>query len=82
MIKHLAQLQNQKINIMRLVEGDIYEVKIKDNKLDKVKIDFTFSKNLHDEFVQMFYENWAALAENFYDENYHGLNWVATKTSV
>ncbi len=63
-----------------LVKGDIHEVNISGNKLDKIKIEFTFNKNLLDEFEQMFYENWAALAENFYDINYHGVDWNATKT--
>jgi tricorn protease len=63
-----------------LVKGDIYTVNTSGNKLEKIKIEFTFSKNLQDEFVQMFYENWAALAENFYDINYHGIDWTATKT--
>ena len=63
-----------------LVKGDIYTVNTSGDKLEKIKIEFTFSKNLQDEFVQMFYENWAALAENFYDINYHGIDWNATKT--
>ena len=63
-----------------LVNGDIYEVNTSASEVEKIKIDFTFSKNLHDEFVQMFHENWAALAENFYDINYHGIDWKATKT--
>lgn len=63
-----------------LVKGDIHEVNVSGNKLDKIKIEYTFNKNLLDEFEQMFYENWAALAENFYDINYHGVDWKATKT--
>jgi tricorn protease len=58
-----------------LVSGDVYEVKTADNKLDKLKLNHTFSKNLNDEFVQMFYENWSILAEHFYDKDYHGVNW-------
>jgi len=77
--KAFTSITKLKEKYYALVEGDIYEVKLKETKLEKIKIDFTFSKNLHDEFVQMFYENWAALAENFYDENYHGIDWVATR---
>ncbi|MGE0089933.1 MAG: S41 family peptidase [Bacteroidales bacterium] len=77
--KAFSSVIKSKEKYYALVEGDIYEIKLKENKLDKIKIEFSFSKNLQDEFVQMFYENWAALAENFYDENYHGINWVETK---
>lgn len=48
-----------------------------EGKADKIALSATFSKNLHDEFVQMFYENWATLAEHFYDLNYHGADWKA-----
>ena len=55
-----------------LMSGDVWEVKPAENKAEKITLDASFSKNLNDEFVQMFYENWATLAEHFYDENYHG----------
>ena len=60
-----------------LISGDVYEVKPAEGKADKIALSATFSKNLHDEFVQMFYENWATLAEHFYDLNYHGVDWKA-----
>lgn len=62
-----------------LISGDIHEVNIQGNKTEKIKIEHTFNKNLQNEFIQMFHENWAALAENFYDINYHGVNWEAVK---
>ena len=58
-----------------LISGDVHEVKPAEGKAEKITLSATFSKNLHDEFVQMFYENWATLAEHFYDLNYHGVNW-------
>lgn len=58
-----------------LMGGDVYEVKLSENKADKITLSASFSKNLHDEFVQMFYENWATLAEHFYDIDYHGVDW-------
>lgn len=64
-----------------LMNGDIHELNLSGDNTEKIKIEHTFNKNLQNEFVQMFYENWAALAENFYDVNYHGVNWEATKTS-
>lgn len=60
-----------------LISGDVHEVKPAEGKADKIALSATFSKNLHDEFVQMFYENWATLAEHFYDLNYHGVDWKA-----
>jgi len=78
--KPVDMLTKAKSSYYALIKGDIYSVNISGNKLDKIKIDFTFSKNLNDEFNQMFYENWAALAENFYDIHYHGIDWIATKT--
>lgn len=69
-----------KDNYYSLVNGNIHTINIANNKLEKIKINHTFSKNLNNEFEQMFYENWAALAENFYDINYHGINWNETKT--
>lgn len=60
-----------------LISGDVCEVKLAEGKAEKITLSATFSKNLHDEFVQMFYENWATLAEHFYDLNYHGVDWKA-----
>ncbi len=77
--KSFDMLTKAKDKYYALVKGDIYQVNTSGNKLEKIKIEFTFSKNLNDEFVQMFYENWAALAENFYDINYHGIDWNETK---
>jgi len=63
-----------------LMSGDVYEVKPAEGKADKLALSASFSKNLHDEFVQMFYENWATLAEHFYDISYHGVDWKAMLT--
>jgi len=60
-----------------LISGDVHEVKPAEGKADKITLSASFSKNLHDEFVQMFYENWATLAEHFYDRDYHGVDWKA-----
>ena len=59
--------------------GDIYELKLSDNKVDKIKISENFVKNLNDEFGQMFEETWANLQENYYDENFHGVDWKAMR---
>ncbi|MGM0407944.1 MAG: S41 family peptidase, partial [Bacteroidota bacterium] len=74
-----SMITKSKDKYYALVKGDIHEVNVKGSKLDKISIDYSFNKNLNDEFEQMFYENWAALAENFYDPNYHGIDWEKTK---
>ncbi|MCA6074305.1 S41 family peptidase [Fulvivirga sedimenti] len=66
-------------NYYLLSGGDIHTFKPADGKLDKIEIDFTFRKNLKDEFVQMYYEAWAGMEENFYDETFHGEDWAALR---
>ncbi len=57
-----------------LVNGNISKIK-SGGKIEKINISHSFTKNLHDEFNQMFYEMWANMEENFYDENFHGVDW-------
>ena len=60
-----------------LVDGSINELDLSQNKVKKVDISFTFNKNLMSEFSQMYYEVWANLDENYYDPDFHGVNWKA-----
>ncbi|MGR9979311.1 hypothetical protein ACUOII_24110, partial [Escherichia coli] len=39
----------------------------------------TFRRNLAAEFAQIFEETWAQVEQNYYDEKFHGIDWVATK---
>lgn len=48
-------------------------------KPEKVNIQYNFDKNLASEFTQMYNEAWTGVEENFYDENFHGVNWKAKK---
>jgi len=64
-----------KDNYYLLVNGSVHALDLKENKVKPVKIDFTFRKNLQSEFKQMFFETWASLQENYYDENFHGRDW-------
>ncbi len=60
-----------------LMDGSINKLDYKDAKLKKIDIDYTFERNLNDEFNEVFNEAWANLDENYYDGNFHGVDWKA-----
>ncbi len=62
-----------------LSKGGISKLNMETNKTDAVNISYSFRRNLQAEFNQMFEEAWAQMEINYYDENFHGLNWVKTK---
>ncbi len=68
-----------KSNIYGLMGGDINQLKVDAGTVEKISIDYRFEKNLRAEFEQMFYETWANIAENFYDKDFHGIDWKAIK---
>lgn len=70
------QIETAKDNYYLLAKGAIHTLNIESNKTEKIKIEQTFRRNLSEEFTQMFYEAWAGFEENFYDENFHGEDWV------
>lgn len=69
------QLVSAKKNNYILIEGAINTLDITANKLEEIMIDYSFNKSLSREFNQMYYEAWAGVEENFYDENFHGQDW-------
>ena len=62
-----------------LVNGTICKLNLDGNKVEKIDINFTFRKNFVDEFKQMFYETWANVEENFYNETFNNVNWTTIK---
>lgn len=62
-----------------LVNGGIAKLNIDANKVEPVSIGYTFRRNLSAEFSQVFYEAWAQLQENYYDEKFHGIDWAKTR---
>jgi tricorn protease len=62
-----------------LFNGTINKLNLEGNKVEPINISYTFRRNLSEEFDQMFYEAWAQMEENYYDEKFHGLNWNKTK---
>lgn len=62
-----------------LIGGDVHTYSPESNKVEKISISHKFEKNLVNEFNQMYYEVWAGLEENFYNETFHGLDWKAKR---
>jgi C-terminal processing protease CtpA/Prc len=64
-----------------LIKGVINKLTLTDNlnKAEPINISYTFRKNLAGEFTQIFQEGWAQLQENYYDEKFHGIDWLDTK---
>ncbi len=57
--------------------GTIY--KIDGAMAAKISIKNNVVKNLKDEFGQMFHEAWAYMDQNFYDVDFHGIDWKAKR---
>jgi tricorn protease len=60
--------------------GNISKINTGSKKLTNIETSFTFRKSLRNEFDQMYYETWAGVEENFYNETFHGQNWNKLKT--
>lgn len=65
--------------IYALSGGAIYQFGISSSSPKKIDIKYDFTKNLMSEFHQIFYEAWAGVAENYYDQSFHGVNWKQIK---
>jgi len=73
-------IRKSKDNHYILLNGMIQTLDITSGAIKQISMKHTFTRNLKDEFTQMFYETWANMQENFYNENFHGVNWENMKT--
>ncbi len=73
------QLANAKDSYYLLSKGNLHTFDVEKNKSEKIEMDYTFRRNLSNEFSQMFYEAWAGFEENFYDGDFHGEDWTALR---
>ncbi|WP_313252459.1 S41 family peptidase [Empedobacter sp.] len=71
-------VKNEK-KLYALIDNSVYKFGISSTNPEKVSIKYNFNKNLASEFNQMYEEAWAGVEENFYDENFHGIDWKAKK---
>ena len=65
--------------LMLLVNGTLFKLNLDGNKADPLTIAQSFQRSLKGEFEQIFEETWALVEQNFYDEQFHGINWQETK---
>ncbi len=59
--------------------GSINKLNLASKKLKAIDTDLKFRKSLRKEFDQMFLEMWAGVEENFYNETFHSMDWVALR---
>jgi tricorn protease len=66
-------------DLYMIARGNVHKINLSSNKADAIDISFSFSRNLRNEFAQIFHETWAVIEENFYAEDFHGVNWSAMR---
>lgn len=59
--------------------GKVQKLNVGQKKFDAIEVKQTFRRALGPEFDQMFYETWANMEENFYDKDFHGVDWPAMR---
>lgn len=67
-------------NDLYFVSGaDISKVDLASGRATKVTIKKSVGKDVRNEFEQMFHEAWGKVDQNFYDVNFHGVDWKAMR---
>lgn len=62
------------------VRGSINKLNLSSKKLNTIDTEFKFRKSLRKEFDQMYYETWAGVETNFYNETFHDMDWEALRS--
>jgi tricorn protease len=62
-----------------LMGGNIHTMNISSGSVERIEMDYSFQRNLRDEFNQMFDEMWANFETNFYRSDFHGEDWEAIR---
>ncbi|WP_268122893.1 S41 family peptidase [Roseivirga pacifica] len=60
--------------------GRISKLNLSSKKLTAIEAKFDFRRSLKSEFEQIYYETWAGIEQNFYNETFHGEDWKDLKT--
>jgi tricorn protease len=55
--------------------GKVQKLNVGQKKFEAIDVKHTFRRSLAPEFEQMFHETWANMEENFYDKDFHGVDW-------
>lgn len=74
-----ATIKEAKGKYYALLKGNIHKLDLGGNKVEKINISYKFRRQLQPEFEQMFFETWANLEENFYNGDFHGVDWPAIR---
>ncbi len=59
--------------------GKVMALNLKENKTEPIELNYTFRRVLRPEFEQMYYETWANLEQNFYDADFHHVDFKALR---
>ncbi|MFT5998432.1 MAG: tricorn protease [Neolewinella sp.] len=59
--------------------GKVQVINLGQNKFSAIEVKHTFRRSLQPEFAQMYYETWANMEENFYNSDFHGVDWPAMR---
>lgn len=73
------RLVNAGEDLYLLAGGNIQKLNLGNNRMEPVDISHRFSRNLDNEFAQIFFETWAAIDENFYASDFHGVDWQSMR---
>lgn len=76
MDSYISELTSVDGTLYGLSGGSVYSIDLSSAKASKIEPDHEFNRNLRNEFTQMFDELWANIEENFYNETFHGIDWL------